>query len=54
MEPLRVNSPFYHYAANDALHAGVAVEHIGFLLLLGAAAAVAALVAFERRDLATP
>jgi ABC-2 type transport system permease protein len=54
LKPLRVVSPFYHYAANDALHAGLAVEHIGFLLLLGAAAVVAAVVAFERRDLATP
>jgi ABC-2 type transport system permease protein len=54
LKPLRGASPFYHYAANDALRSGLAAEHIGFLLLLGAAAVVAALVAFERRDLATP
>lgn len=54
LKPLRGASPVYHYAANDALRAGLAVEHIGFLLLLAAAAVVAALIAFERRDLATP
>jgi ABC-2 type transport system permease protein len=54
LEPLRAASPFYHYAANDALRTGLAVEHIGFLLLLAAAAVGAAVVAFERRDLATP
>lgn len=54
LKPLRGASPFYHYTANDALHAGLAVGHIGFLLLLAAAAVVAAVVAFERRDLATP
>jgi beta-exotoxin I transport system permease protein len=54
LKPLRGASPFYHYTANDALRAGLAVEHIGFLLLLGVAAVVAALIAFQRRDLATP
>jgi ABC-2 type transport system permease protein len=54
LKPLRVASPFYHYASNDALRAGLAVEHIGFLLLLAAAAVAAALSAFERRDLTTP
>jgi ABC-2 type transport system permease protein len=54
LRPLRGVSPFYHYTANDALRAGLDVEHIGFLLLLAAAAVVAAVVAFERRDLATP
>jgi len=54
LKPLRIASPFYHYAANDALRAGLAADHVVFLLLVGAAAAAAALVAFERRDLATP
>lgn len=54
LEPLRGASPFYHYTANDALSAGLAFDHIGFLSLLASAAVVAALVAFERRDLATP
>lgn len=54
LEPLRGASPFYHYATNDALRSGLAVEHVGFLLLLSAAAIVAAVVAFERRDLVTP
>lgn len=54
LKPLRVASPFYHYSANDALQAGLAAEHTGFLLALAAVAVVAALVAFDRRDLATP
>ena len=54
LKPLRVASPFYHYAANDALRAGLAPEHIAVLLALALAAAAAALIAFERRDLATP
>lgn len=54
LKPLRVTSPFYHYAAGDALRAGLSAGHIAVLLLLAAAASVAAVIAFERRDLATP
>ena len=54
LEPLRVASPFYHYAANNALQAGLAPAHIAVLLALALVAACAALVAFERRDLASP
>lgn len=54
LEPLRVASPFYHYAANNALRAGLAPEHIALLLGLAVLATVAAVVAFERRNLATP
>lgn len=54
LEPVRVASPFYHYAANNALRAGLAPEHIAVLLGLAVLATLAAVVAFERRDLATP
>ena len=48
------SSPFYHYSATNALHAGLAADHLGFLLLVGTLAAIAAVVRFDRRDLATP
>jgi ABC-2 type transport system permease protein len=54
LKPLRVASPFYHYAANDALRAGLAPEHLAVLIALVVVAALGAIVAFERRDLATP
>ena len=54
LRPLRVVSPFYHYAAGDYLRTGIAVDHTVCLLLLVAATCVAAVIAFERRDLATP
>ena len=54
LKPLRGTSPFYHYAANDALRAGLAADHVGILVAFAAAAVIAALIAFERRDLVTP
>lgn len=54
LKPFRVASPFYHYAANDALRAGLAAEHVGVLVGLAVVAGAAALVAFERRDLVGP
>ncbi|HZO96632.1 MAG TPA: ABC transporter permease subunit [Gaiellaceae bacterium] len=53
LEPVRLASPYYHYAANDALRAGLAPEHVAFLVALAAAALACAVAAFERRDLAT-
>jgi hypothetical protein len=53
LQPQHVTSPFYHYAAGDSLRAGLTAGDAAFLLLL-AAAGVAAVIAFERRDLATP
>jgi ABC-2 type transport system permease protein len=53
LEPIRTASPFYHYAASDPLRHGLAAGHVAFLLLLGLAAAAAATIAFDRRNLAT-
>lgn len=53
LKPLRVASPFYHYAANNALCADLASEHVVFLLLIAGVAVAAALLACERRDLTT-
>ena len=46
-------SPFYHYAVENPLRAGVQPVHLLLLAALAAAAAAAAVVAFLRRDLAT-
>jgi ABC-2 type transport system permease protein len=54
LRPLRGASPFYHYLANDALRAGLGLDHVAVLLGVTVVAAIGALVAFERRDLATP
>jgi beta-exotoxin I transport system permease protein len=43
-------SPFYHYAASDPLRRGLELGHVAFLAALGAATVVAAVVAFDRRD----
>ncbi len=50
--PYRVASPFYYYMAADPLHNGLDVGHALTLAGLVAVFAAAALVAFERRDLA--
>ena len=54
LKPLRVASPFYHYAAGDSLRTGLAAEHTAFLLLIAAAACISAVIAFERRDITNP
>ncbi|MEX1357492.1 MAG: ABC transporter permease subunit, partial [Gaiellaceae bacterium] len=46
LEPLRVASPYYHYAASDPLRSGLALGHAGFLVLLLAVAAGLAAPAF--------
>jgi ABC-2 type transport system permease protein len=54
LKPIRVASPFYHYAAGEPLRAGMSAGHAGLLVLLACLAAVAAAVAFDRRELSTP
>jgi len=51
LQPLRQVSPFYHYVAPDPLRHGLDVAHTGFLVVLAIVAWVAAVVAFDRRDL---
>ncbi|MGZ8694910.1 MAG: ABC transporter permease subunit [Gaiellaceae bacterium] len=53
LEPLRRASPFYHYAASDPLRAGLGVGDVAFLVALTLAATALAVVAFDRRDLAS-
>jgi beta-exotoxin I transport system permease protein len=52
LESVRKASPYYHYVASDPLRHGLGLGHVAFLLALGAALAVIASLAFERRDLA--
>ena len=52
LEPFRTASPFYHYAASDPLRHGLGPTHVGFLVTVAAAAALAAVLVFERRNLA--
>ena len=54
LKPLRGVSPFYHYVTQDALRAGLAVDHVLFLVALAVVATAAAVAAFARRDLRTP
>jgi beta-exotoxin I transport system permease protein len=46
-------SPYYHYVASDPLRHGLGLEHAGFLVGVGILAAGLAVLAFERRDLAS-
>lgn len=52
LETAQPLSPFYHYAASDPLRTGLDADHALVLLAIAAAAAVAAVVTFDRRDLA--
>ena len=52
IEPLRVLSPFYYYIDADPLSNGLNLGHAGVLLALTAIFLAAALVTFDRRDLA--
>lgn len=49
---VRKASPFYHYAASDPLRHGLALSHLGVLIAIAVAAAMAAPLVFDRRDLA--
>jgi beta-exotoxin I transport system permease protein len=50
--PVRALSPYYHYVVSDPLRQGLEADHVAILLAVGLAAAVAAAVAFEHRDVA--
>jgi len=52
LEPAEKASPFYHYVASDPLRHGLALDHVSFLAALALAAAMMAVLAFDRRDLA--
>jgi beta-exotoxin I transport system permease protein len=52
LESLRPLSPYYHYAASDALRSGIDVGHMAVPLAIVVAATAAAVVAFDRRDVA--
>jgi hypothetical protein len=53
LKPWRPLTLFYQYASNDPLSNGLDVGDAAVLLAFAAAMALAALVAFHRRDLAT-
>jgi ABC-2 type transport system permease protein len=50
LDSVKFASPFYHYVASDPLRHGLALDHVSFLALLAATAAVLAVVAFDRRQ----
>ncbi len=52
LSPVKVVSPFYHYAAGDPLRHGLAPEHALVLLGIAVVAAVLAPAALDRRDIA--
>ena len=53
IERLQVLSPFYHYIDHDPLRTGFSVPHLLVLIAISAVALVLAIVAFDRRDLAS-
>jgi ABC-2 type transport system permease protein len=53
LEFARKASPYYHYVASDPLRHGLALVHVGYLIGIGIIAIALAVLAFERRDLAT-
>lgn len=52
LEPFQKATPFYHYAVGDPLRQGLDPWHTLFLLAVGAVAAAAGVLLFDRRDLA--
>jgi ABC-2 type transport system permease protein len=53
MSRYQVLSPFYHYIEYDPLRTGFSAFHLSVLIAIAAVALALALLAFERRDLAT-
>jgi len=52
LEPFQKATPFYHYDVADPLRQGLDPWHTLFLLAVGAVAAAAGVLLFDRRDLA--
>jgi ABC-2 type transport system permease protein len=52
LSQVRRLSPFYHYAASDPLRHGLDAGDVAFLVVTAALFAVAATLAFQRRDIA--
>jgi ABC-2 type transport system permease protein len=52
LSEVRRLSPFYHYAASDPLRHGLDAGDVAFLVVTAALFAVAATLAFQRRDIA--
>ena len=52
LEPFQKATPFHHYAVADPLRQGLDPWHTLFLLAVGAVAAAAGVLLFDRRDLA--
>jgi len=53
IERLQVLSPFYHYIDHDPLRTGFSLPHLLVLIAISAVALILAIVAFDRRDLAS-
>ena len=53
IERLQVLSPFYHYIDHDPLRTGFSLPHLLVLIAISAVALILAVVAFDRRDLAS-
>lgn len=53
LETARAASPFYHYGSPTPLGNGLAPGHVAFLVMLAVVFLVLALLAFDRRDIAS-
>jgi len=51
LDPVQKLSPFYHYAAQNPLRAGLDPLHLLVLLAIAAVGAAGSVLAFRRRDL---
>jgi ABC-2 type transport system permease protein len=52
LSQVRRLSPFYHYAASDPLRQGLEAGDVAFLVITAAIVTAAAMLAFQRRDIA--